>query len=227
MYRVLNIMLAMLLGAATARASPWWVSWSGDSYPESEGWLHYATDPPAQRWLEDGKLFIDSRADWYIYDIYSQYRPGEMTLGPQEKVVGHWRIKVDDIIPAGSQVPGLGVASDDQWEVSFILGVDKIISGYEPGNWAAFEPGVFHEFYFESSDMRTYTLSIDGSPALEGDFFESFAYGPGIGWGHITSHKGLSEWDFVECGIVPEPGALSCMLAGFCILGLLRRSAAH
>jgi hypothetical protein len=226
MYRVLNVMLAMLLGAATARASPWWVSWNGDAYPETEGWGHYATDPPAQRWLEDGKLFIDSRADWFINDMYSQSRPGEMTLGPQETFVAHWRVRVDDVIPAGSEDAGLGVASDDQWDVLFTLGVDRISSTYEPGNWAMFTPGVFHEFWFESSDMRTYVLSMDGTPLFQGNFFESLFYGPGAGFGDVTSDRSLSEWDYVECGIIPEPSSLLCMVAALIACGRLRRSAA-
>ena len=216
MVRVLNVMLTMLLGAAAARASPWWGAWN-DGWPEEQGWTRYSSDPPAERWLEDGKLFIDSRADWFIYDEYGQLRPGEMTLGWQETFVAHWVVKVDDIIPTGSEVPGLAVSSDDQWDVFFTLGVDRISSVYEPGTWAPFAPGQFHELWLESSDMRTYTLSIDGTPSLEGSFFQSLFYLPGVCWGDMTSHRSLSEWDYVECGITPEPSSLLCVLAALCV----------
>lgn len=226
MYRVLDVMLAMLLGAVAARASPWWATWE-DGWPEEQGWTRWSSDPPAERWLEDGKLFIDSRAAWGISDIYGQLRPGEMTLGPDQTFVMHWRVMVDDVIPAGHTDPGLQASSDDQWDVIFTLGMDNISSFYEPGKWAPFAPGMFHDFLFESTDMRTYSLSIDGTAAFEGTFFESLFYGPGVGWGDVTTDRSLSEWDFMECGIVPEPDALLCMLAGLCICGLLRRSAAR
>lgn len=225
MCRVLKIMLAMLLGAAGARASPWWVSWNGDAYPETEGWTRYASDPPAQRWLEDGKLFIDSRADWFIYEEYGQFRPGQMTLGPQETLVVHWRVKVDEIVPTGSEAPGLAVSSDDQWDVFFTLGVDRISSVYEPGKWASFAPGVFHEFSLHSSDLRTYTLWIDGTPTIQGSFFESLFYGPGVYWGDMTSHRSLAEWDWFECAVTPEPSVLLCLAAVLSVCRPFRKSA--
>ncbi len=225
MFRVLNVVLLTALAAATARASPWWVTWNGDAYPETEGWTHYASDPPAQRWLEDGKLFIDSRADWFISDIYSQLRPGEMTLGPNETLVISWRIKVDETIPTGGEDPAVYIGSDDQYEVSLLLSTNSISSLYEPGKWAAFSPNEFHDFTFESADMRTYQLLIDGAVAFQGTFFESLFYCPAVGWGDMTSNRSLAEWDWFESGIVPEPGAWLCMFGALCVCRSLTRSA--
>jgi len=224
MYRVLNIMLAMLLGAVTARASPWWVSWNGDAYPETEGWTRWSSDPPAERWLEDGKLFIDSRAVPGAYEEYGQERPAQMTLAPGETFLMSFRVKVDDVIGTGHTDPGVWVWSDDQWAVGFDLGVDIIWSDYEPTKWASFTPGVFHDFLAASPDMRSYTLSIDGIPALEGSFCESLFYGPGAGWGDVMSGRSLSEWASVECGVVPEPSGILCMLGALCSCFRLRRS---
>ncbi len=233
MLRVLKLMSAMLLGVVTAQASPWWATYDGNDYPENEGWLHYATDPPAQRWLQDGSLFIDSRAAWGISDIYSQYRPGEMILAPGEKVAAHWVVKVDEEIPANAEDLSLGVYSDvdsdnHHWGVSFQLAIDGVHSGFEPGNWAPFELGVFHDFYFESWDFRTYTLSIDGVQAMGGNFFYAYGPGGGIGWGDNTTASSLSEWSLVECGIVavPEPGAALCVLFAMCLYRPARRLAA-
>jgi hypothetical protein len=228
MLRAAKSISALLLAAGTAYASPWWATFDGSlgTYPEDQGWLHYATDPPAQRWLQDGSLFIDSRAAWGISDIYSQYHPREMTLAPGEKVVAHWTVKVDEEIPAYAEDLSLGVSSDvdsdnHHWGVSFQLATDGVHSGFEPGNWAPFEAGVFHDFCFESWDFRTYTLSIDGVPALAGNFFYAYGPGGGIGWGDNTTASSLSEWKLVECGILaaPEPGAALCVLFGMCFFG--------
>ncbi len=224
MYRVLNIMLAMLLGAGTARASPWWVTWTGDAYPETEGWTRYSSDPPAERWLEDGKLFIDSRAAPGIYEEYDQLRPAEMTLEPGQTFLLTWRVKVDEAIHSD---PAVAVMSDDYYLVHLSLAIDGIYCDTPPGGWAPFAPGQFHEFLFESSDMRAYTLYIDGLPALQGTFFEAFPATPGVGWGDMTSSSSLAQWDWVECGIVPEPSA--CLGALAALLGFrpLKRSAAR
>jgi hypothetical protein len=221
MVRVLNIMLAMLVGAATARASPWWASWSGDSglYPEEAGWTRYSSDPPPQRWLEDGSLFIDSRAVWGMSDIYSQLHAGEMTLGPGETVVVSWRVQVVE----GGEDAAVEVDSDDQWTVHLELGIDGVHSFYEPGNWAPFAPGVFHDFLLESSDLRTYTLAIDGVPSLWGNFFHSLFYSPGVGWGDMSTDQSLSAWQSVEAGIIPEPSAALCALIAFCGCSRVRR----
>jgi hypothetical protein len=227
MYRVLNIMLAMLLGAATARGSPWWASWNGDAYPETEGWTGWSSDPAVQRWLEDGSLFIDSRAAWGMYEEYGQPRPGEMTLAPSETFVMHWQVRVDEVIDAAHTDPGVWAESDDPWEVAFVLGMDGIHSLYEPGNWAPFTAGLFHDFLLESSDMRSYTLSIDGVRSLERLFFESLFQGHGVGFGDVSSNRSLAEWDYVECGIVPEPSAVLCILATALFCRPQKRTAAR
>jgi hypothetical protein len=64
--------------------------------------------------------------------------------------------------------------------------------------------------------MRGYRLYIDGTLAIEGRFFESLFYGPGVGWGDVTSHRSLAAWDVVEYGIVPEPTAWLVLSTGAC-----------
>ena len=43
--------LAVLLGVAAgaAWAEPYWIAYEGNDFPENEGWVRYATNPPAQR----------------------------------------------------------------------------------------------------------------------------------------------------------------------------------
>jgi hypothetical protein len=227
MFWIVKLISAIVLGAVAAQASPWWATFDGSlgTYPEDQGWLHYATDPPAQRWLEDGSLFIDSRAAWGISDIYSQYRPGEMTLGPGETLVVLWRVDVVDA-PGSSIGADIEVDSDDQWAVHLCLGIDGVSSLYEPGNWAPFAPGVFHDFLLESSDLRTYVLSVDGVPKLWGSFFESLFYAPGVGWGDMTTDRNLSAWQSVEAGVIPEPSAALCALIALCGCSRVRRQMA-
>ncbi len=223
MSRISGLIATLLLTAATAAAEPYWIEWTGDTFPETEGWTRFSSDPPAERWLEDGKLFIDSRADWFITEEYWYPRPGMMTLEEGETFVYRWRVKVDEVIVELD--PGAGLRTDDQREVVFALGEDRIISFYEPDKYASFAPGEWHEFLFESSDMQTYSLYMDSELAWEGTFFDSLFSGAGVSWGDTWSHRSLSEWDHVEFGILPEPvPALSVLL--LCLLWLPRRSAA-
>ncbi len=223
MVRAWHSLITAALIAGSAGATPWYVTWTGDAYPETQGWTRYSTDPPAQRWLEDGKLFIDSRAAPFIYEEYGQLRPGEMTPGPNETWRMIWRVKVTEIVGSGSD-PGIWVWSDDQWAVGLLLRTNRISSAYESGKWAEFTPYQFHDFVLESPEMRTYRLFIDGSLRLEGLFSESLFNMPGMGWGDVTSGRSLSEWDYVEAGMVPEPSTSLWIMLALCACGLLNRS---
>lgn len=217
MVRVL-MMLAMSMAVATARGSTWWVTWTGDAYPETEGWTRYTSDPPPERWLEDGKLLIDSRGMADSSDIYSQLRPGEMTLEDGQTFQLAWRIKVDEAFYSD---PSVEVMFDDFYFVHLSMGTDAIYCDTPPGGWAPFAPGEFHEFLLESSDMRNFSVYIDGLAALQGSFFYGGQHGMGgVGWGDMTSSYSLAEWDWVEAGIVPEPAGLLSVVV---VLPFLRR----
>jgi hypothetical protein len=227
MVRLVSVALVVLLTGVTARASPWYVTWTGDAYPETEGWTRYSSDPPAERWLEDGKLWIDSRAAWGMSDEYGQLRPGEMTLVPGEIFTMHWRVRVDFVYGEASADAGVWVWTDDQRAAFFTMGMDAIHSEYESGNWASFEPGVFHDFTFASADMLTYALWIDGVLSLQGAFHESLFDMPGMGWGDVSTDRSLSEWDAVDAGVTPEPSGVLCILIALCVWRPLRRLGAR
>ncbi len=222
---ILTAVLALVLGAApnSARAEPWWVVWE-DGWPEEQGWTRVTSDPPPERWLADGSLFIDSRAANGMYEAYGQSRPGQMSLGQDEMFLMSWSVLVHEVIGPGSD-PGILISSDDQWEVSFALRTNRISSTYEPGHWAEFTPYQFHDFMFQSSDVRTYSLFIDGDLALQGNFFESLFYAPGAGWGDNATGRSLSEWARVEVGIVPTSSGSACLLLGICLFRWLSGSA--
>lgn len=217
MVRTCYLWFIAVLLCVTARASPWYVAWTGDAYPETEGWAHFASDPPPERWLEDGKLFIDSALP-YSADIYSQLRPGEMTLEDGQTFQLAWRIKVDEAFYSD---PSVEVKFDDFYFVHLSMGTNAIYCDTPPGGWAPFAAGEFHEFHFESSDMRTFSVSVDGVAALEGSFFYGGQHGiAGVGWGDMSSSTSLAEWDWVATGIVPEPSPYVGLLAGFLIFRL-------
>lgn len=208
----MSVVLTFAMAQAVVSAEPYWVEWSGDAFPETEGWTRTSSNPPAERWLEDGSLFIDSRADWLLYEGYAQSRPGMMTPGPGETFVMQWRVRIDEVIVLTD--PGILVRSDDQYAVVLVLGVDFIQSA-EEGISASFSPNEWHEFVLESADMRTYQLYIDGALGMEGSFYQSVFTTPEAGWGDITTHRSLSQWDEVGFGIVPEPSTARLVLVVF------------
>ena len=67
---ILLLFTAAALGTLVipAGAEPYWIAYEGNDFPENEGWERYVTGPPAVRWLEDGSLFVDSRADTHTAD---------------------------------------------------------------------------------------------------------------------------------------------------------------
>lgn len=219
----MSVVVMFAIAPSVASAETYWVEWTGDAYPETEGWTRYSSDPPAERWLEDGSLFIDSRADWFISEEYWYPGPGMMTLEEGETFVYRWRVKIDEVTVDID--PGVGLMSDEDFTVVFLLATDHVISFYEPEKYASFAVGEYHEFLFESFDMQTYSLYIDSGLAFEGTFFDSSFSGAGVSWGDITTHRSLSEWDYVEFGVVPEPGSGLGLLL-LCILWLSKRSMA-
>jgi hypothetical protein len=217
----MSIVLAVVLGAVAARASPFWVTWE-EGWPEEQGWMRGSTGPPAERWLDGGLLFIDTRAEFGIRDQYYQ-NPASLMPGPQEMFTVEWGVRVYESTP--SYDPGVLVVADDHYSVNFCMDTQSVHSEFEPGRWASFAPNEFHEFVLNSTDMRTYDLYIDGALALQGSFFESFLAGPDVDWGNFAGCKTLTAWDHVAYGIIPEPSALLCVLIPLCYRPSLKRSA--
>jgi hypothetical protein len=200
--------------AVVVFAEPWWTSYEGNAFPEEEGeWQRVHGSVPAQRWIEDGSLFIDSRESVWIYDYYEMVF--QHPIDPQhsdETFVLSWGLTVHDT--SIYYDTSIGVTSDpagpyEFYRAAFGFGTDRVWSSYEH-TWAPFTPGVFHDFEMRSSDMRTYALYIDGAPVLTGAFTE--VYGPSrVSWGDgVQGSTSLTEWDYVRLGVlVPEPALLT------------------
>ena len=212
-----RIVIAFLLVAAVevAAADEYWIAYEGNDFPENEGWVRHASDPPAGRWLESGRLFIDSRADVDITENYAIYFENGLDPEQGETFVMRWRLKVNESHLWDS---GVFVKSDELWTVSFIFEEDSLVSVFERNVSAKFEPGVFHFFELRSGDMRSYELYIDDRLALEGKFFEGL-FSPRVGWGDIVrGGASLAEWDYFRFGVVPEP---SCLVMVFTALACI------
>jgi len=212
---LLTLSCAALLAGA-ARADPYWISYEGNDFPENEGWTRVYGDENghgqggAERWIEDGNLVIDGRRDIAIYDSYTMSR--SVNPGPGETFIMHWRLKVEEV--SAYQDPSLVVFSDDSWAVAFNYAESYLRSSFDEGVIIPFESGLYHEYEFRSTDMRTYELFIDDSLAHQGvfsDVISSSEVSWGDGWQGSAS---LARWDYFEFGVVPEP----CNIVG---IGLL------
>jgi len=223
MVRVLNIMLAMLIGAATARASPYWIDWEGDDWPENQGWTRVWGNwdgqyhgPGANRTLEDGILTYDSLYDPGVYDFSRMYRPGQMDpSGPEEMFVAEWRLKVSQVV--GRADPTVGIFSDGAWALGLEFGYDRLYSVFEDYLVIPFEAGVFHSYRVVSPNMQTYELYIDYQLVRQGAFV-NLVVPSEIGWGDgVQGAASLHSWDYFRFGVTPEPSsALVLVFSGAC-----------
>ena len=197
------VWVLLLLPAGAARASPYWIAYEGNDFPENEGWLRFTGQGGAQRSLEDGWLVLDGRADPRIYDAYEVRPVGKLTVGPGEEFVMQWRNELTELT-VGYYDPGAGVFADDKWAVGFHQSETTIFSIFETGVSAPYAPGVPHEFELRSSDMRTYALVIDGNLAIRGAFWESLTASR-VSWGDMAyGASSLARWDYFRFGVVPE-----------------------
>jgi hypothetical protein len=223
MFRVLNVILGMLLATAAARASPYWIEYEPGNghFPEEEGWWRLTSFGGDQRWLDDGWLVMDGMADPQIQDYYRLDMGGSLDPGPAEVFVVQWRVRIDDL--QWYYDPEVGVFSDEKWAVGFVMSLRQIESEFEQGVSASFEPGVDHTFDFRSADMRTYVLSIDGVPAIEGDFWLSLTPSRVL-WGDgVYGGASMARWDYFRFGVVPECNSFVLGAAVMAPLTLLRR----
>jgi hypothetical protein len=211
--------LALLAGlvwmAGSAAATPYWIDWEGNDWPENQGWTRswgnwngQHQGPGAYRTLEDGILTYDSLYDDGVYDFYHMFRPGEIDPAPApgQVFVMSWRLRVEQVI--GYADPSVGVSSDDAWLLAFEFGFDRMYSVFENYLPIPFAPGVFHEFEVLSTDMRSYDLRIDGDLVRHGAFQPNI--GPSeIAWGEgIQGAASLHHWDRVTFGVTPDPCGL-------------------
>lgn len=212
--------------AGEVAATPYWVAWEGNDYPENEGWSrgHHDPDQQADRSLADGVMTLDGLASIEITDFYDMSRP--LNPEPGEEFVMQWRLRVNELIanPLSPYDPGLNVFSDDDWALTFWIGFDRIRSLHEDVV-IPFTPGVFHAFEVRSADMRTYELRIDGAVVYAGSWWEPTFRRSSVSWGDfIFGGASNSDWDYFRFGVVPEPTSCISLLALLCAVQVSNRT---
>jgi hypothetical protein len=205
--------VALLAFAGSAMGEQFWIEYDAScgQYPEQVGWDHLAMGGGAQRSLDGGVLTLDGLASTTIVDDYGMLHPIELASG--ESFLMEWRLRVDEV--HGFADPAVGVWSEGNGRLALDYSETSIYSLLE-GVWIDFEPHVFHDYSLVSTDMRTYTLLIDGSAAYTGHFVSPCTLS-GVDWGdEISGARSLSEWQYVRFGVVPEPTA-ALLLAFACL----------
>ncbi len=203
---------------STAVASPYWIDWEGDDWPDALGYVRTWGDSQgphhgigAHRTLQDGVLTYDSLYDPSVYDAYDFWRSGQMDPGPGELFVIEWRLRVDVVNGPGD--PAIAFYSDDGWRLGFLYTEDHIRSVFENFLNISFTPYQWHDYRVTSSDLRSYSLFIDGGFVRQGAL-APVATRSMAGFGDSSqSASSLHEWDYVRFGVVPEPRALLLLLS--------------
>jgi hypothetical protein len=212
------LVIAVAGFVAPAVATPYFIDWEGDNWPEAVGYERNWGDLQGQyhgsgavRTLEDGVLTYDSLYDPGVCDAYYMERPGQMDPDLGQLFVAEWRLKVDLVHGAGD--PAVGFYGDDAWGLGYVYTEDHIRSVFEGYLNIPFAPYVWHDYRIVSSDMRAYDLFIDNVLVRHGAFVHvvtsSYA-----GFGDASqSASSLHHWDFFRFGVVvPEPSALLLLL---------------
>jgi hypothetical protein len=218
-----------LLFAATipAVAAPYWVAYAGEDFPENEGWDRGCGDETgwghgAVRTIENDVLTLDGLRNEWICDYYLRDLPNDPP--PGERFVAEWRLFVDQRSDAGDA--GITIARHaTPGHVSFRYGADGV--SIRPGDITiSLAAGEFHEFRFLSQDMLTYTLQVDDGLVVNGWFEDYTLLQSFVAFGDcVQGLRSYSQWDYCRYGIVPEPGALHCVLCVFAVLASRRCAA--
>ncbi len=221
-----GVLSTIILLASVAGATPYWITWEGNDYPENEGWERSVYNNPDVRTLGGGMMTLDGLNTGGGWDGYEQHLQGSLDPDPGEVFIMRWRMRVE-AIQAGSYDPSVFVFSDDAWNVEFHYAINRIHSpGEGPGGVVIpFAPGVFHTYEFRSPDMRTYQLWIDGQLVRNG-FFRRLVSTSWVGWGDSGGfERSRSTWDYFRVGVaVPEASPLAAMaLFGVAATSVRRR----
>ena len=211
---------------AQATATPYWIAYEANDFPENEGWTRIRADENgygqggADRRIENGVLILDSLRDPLIWDYYRIDR--QIDPEPGEVFIAEWRLRISAGI--NQEDAGLDFARDALGILELMYTVDEMTSRRE--NWRhAITPNVFHTYRIESSDMVHYSLWIDGQYARDGEWDliswnQSFALFGDIHRGGVSTSR--SEWDYFRFGTVPEPSSMSYVAVMFLAVFLRR-----
>lgn len=213
------LVAAALFAGGPAVATPFYVRYDADeTFPEQEGWTRFTNDYYGQvrRTLTGEALIVDSSASAELFDSYFVDLP-DITPATGERLEVSWRMRTTfdtTPVPEASDVVVTVINAEDAYAILF-LGED-FVADYavipEPPSVYPVTAGAFHE-YRMVADMASYQLYVDGQFAFSG-VFHGTSWTPGVKVLFGDSHIGqasVSEWDYVEVQVVPEPGALAAV----------------
>ncbi len=212
----------ILLGGAGGRAERFWVAYEGDDYPENQGWERVYGDEHgpgsggAVRSLADGIFTLDGLYSNAVVDFYVKDRAFDP--GPGEKFVAEWRVLVDPASDPYDVNVGIWRAVSPGYAY-FQLGPSGV--RIRPGLVTiGLQEGVFHSYRFESVDMHSFTLDIDGAITFSGSFYDNTTLQYSVAFGDtVDGQVSRSHWDYVRYGIVPEPCSAAAVLFSWILLG--------
>ncbi len=204
----IGVLSTIILLASAASATPYWIAWEGNDYPENEGWtrMHGPAGAQAVRTLAGGVMTIDGIQGAGVFDGYLIDRPGMLNPAAGETFVMQWRVRIDSIAPPYLVDPGVAVLTDDAWLASFVYYQSHLLLGASPYA-VPFQPDSFHAWEFRSDDMRSFDLYLDGTPVLHaGLHFHGTTLLSRCTWGDSgTPSESKSTWDYFRFGVIPEP----------------------
>jgi hypothetical protein len=207
--RAASAVLAVLGFSTVAWATPYWVAWEGDDFPENQGWTreHGPNGAEAVRTLQDGVMTLDgSQNPGGEYDGSTMHPLQGIHLGAGEAFAAEWRLRVESV--DNPQYPwdiDVGLVTDDGWGVAFTFSTQAVRGLYELNWYVPFAQGEWHAFVLQSDDLRGYTLRMDGLVVREG-YWTHVVPGAYVAWGDsVNVLSSVSQWDYVRFGVVPEP----------------------
>ena len=214
--------MLLAVGSLPASAEEFYLRYDGNDFPENEGWERWFSDPGGQikREIDNGVFRLDTRASTAIYDAYVMQSEA-LDLLPGEELRMSWRMEtIETQTPYWLSDVLVGLTNADAAYAEFSIAPGFIREGDLPGGDPAhlylFDAGVPHTFSFVTADMQEYDLFVDDEFAFHGGFHDNAAVGPLHAWfgDGAIGLSSLSEWDWVEIAVVPEPHAGLLLVVG-------------
>ncbi len=214
---------ALFVLASSAPAAPFHVRWDASSglFPEQVGWTRFGNDPTGgvHRELVDGVLRIDTRDLGFAFDLYNMDLSG-LTLESGETLEITWRMRtIETREPYGNSDVRLTLLNEADQYVEIISGPDYVSESlFQFGRDEYLAPlviGEYHTYIIKTVDWQNYNLWVDDRFTFSGELrFQAIVSGPLVGFGDslIGGSGSLSEWQYVDISVVPEPGAVAVTL---------------
>lgn len=206
----------VLTAAGPAQAQRFFQRYDADElFPEEDGWARYWGDPEGRlvRTLQNGIFRLDTRGSSSIFDTYEVISEA-FVLGPEEEFRATWRMEtLETDASYGRSDVAFFIINEFHEYAEFYLAPTYVsehrLIGGTMEHLYEIEAGVAHTYYVVTTDMQVYDLYVDGEFAFQGHLQEyAWRNVPRVAFGDaITGFTSLSEWDFVEISVVPEPSS--------------------